>query len=734
MDVLTADMSSQTRRSLAIRCVQDFFDVQIDCTIPELRYTLATVPAECYEEIGDTSQALRWRALGAEIAKDCDDEEIKAEAECNLQIILADDAVIMLDDPHGAQQKSWNAARLVDLERLYEETKKRDQWKYAFRYARVLLDKELDTAIAQSVSPTGGKWLVNSFEALNHLEDADKVAHRPKILFALAHAKFDYGDYTSCTEDLEEVINISRTAQDGGTERMAMFTFARAKLHLYQDNHEQPYWSSGNEKLDQCLTLCTQEQRLDWIACCHTLRAAMWYAKRDTDSNALQQTLFSVARVRILWTKEMRHLFGSLRLDNLLTKYSLSGRNAKSPYSIFEMAVDICITLGDHQQAWSWVEKSKAHAFHDSLEDVQDEVFLQTEELDTDDRLAEKLLADQAIVLVHWMIIGERILLCVAHGSTFYDSWELDCTKSAIEEWYRGLVASKEDLSDPETGHEILSELQELVRPLFDLATRMQDNVFVLCPTQIIFKIPVHAIPVDGKCLLDLVPVTYTHSFGLLRRLNTRAPDSSHPDMEQLEFFGNPTGDTPAGSEVVSKIVALYGGRQHIDDVSKEEFLHGSSRGSWVHFHGHVLSEDHPLNQAMLFHHGEKLTARDAFKMNLLNKQPVVLLIGCGSGIERLGPGDEPLGLLSGFLFAGASSVIATMWPIHDRLSGAQFSEHFYGIDSDETLDFEKVLNLAARMRAAALSIKQNPRTQAPYFWAGFVLYGRWDFKHQADR
>lgn len=730
MNTLTADMKAQNRRPLAVRCVQTFFEVQTECTIPELRYTLTTVPAECYEEIGDVHQVLHWRGLGAEIAKDCDDEDIKDEAEYNLRLVLADDVAIVLDDPHGAQQKSWNAAKLQDLELLYEDTKKREKWKYAFRYARDLLDKELDAAVAQGSPPTGRKWYANTLEALNHLEDADQLTYRPRILFALAHAKFDYEDYASSIDDLEEVIKISKITKSGGIEQMALFTSARARLHLYQSNHEPSYWSSGNEKLDHCLALCTQEQRLDWIACCHTLKAALWYSKRDADDNALQNTLYHITQVRKLWAEEMKPLFGNLKLDNLLTKYALSGRNAKTPYSIFGMAVDICIALGDHHQAWSWIEYSKARALHDSLEHVQDGPHLQVEGAETDDKLLEHFLTNQAVVLVHWMILGERILLCVSQDSTAYTSWELNCTRSAAEEWYHSLVASKEDLSDPETADEILSELQELVRPLINLETKKEDTIFILCPTQIIFKIPVHAIPVNGKCLLDLAPVVYTHSFAVLRRLMQQTSSGTHPDVRESEFFASPTGDTPAGSEAVSKIVAQCGGRQHIDDVSKEEFLESTSGGSWVHFHGHVISEDHPLNQALLFHHGEKLAAREVFKLDLSSKRPVMLLIGCGSGVERLDPGDEPLGLVSGLLFAGASSVIATMWPIHDRLSGAKFSEHFYGIDCDEKHKFEETIDLARRMRAAALSIKKDIPTRAPYFWAGFVLYGQWNFRY----
>ncbi|EHL01796.1 hypothetical protein M7I_2148 [Glarea lozoyensis 74030] len=236
-------------RPLAVRCAQSFFEFQTECTIPELRYTLSTVPAECYEEIGDMHQVLHWRGLGAEIAKDCDDEDIRDEADCNFHLVFADDAIIMIDDPHGVKQKSWNAAKVRDLEILYEETKKQEKWKYTFRYAQALLDKELDLAVANGRPPAGEKWYANTLEALSHLGVAEQLSYRPRVLFALAHAKFDFKSYLGCIESLQEVIKISKVANNRVIETNALFTSARAWLHLYQNSPEPSQWSSGYESI-----------------------------------------------------------------------------------------------------------------------------------------------------------------------------------------------------------------------------------------------------------------------------------------------------------------------------------------------------------------------------------------------------------------------------------------------------------------------------------------------------
>jgi CHAT domain-containing protein len=96
---------------------------------------------------------------------------------------------------------------------------------------------------------------------------------------------------------------------------------------------------------------------------------------------------------------------------------------------------------------------------------------------------------------------------------------------------------------------------------------------------------------------------------------------------------------------------------------------------------GHVITDEHPLNHAMIFHGPTPLQAREVFALNLGKHNPLVKLIGCGSGRERIGTGDESLGFISSFLLVGESAVLGTMWAIHDRPSGAAFSKSFYEIN-----------------------------------------------------
>ena len=206
--------------------------------------------------------------------------------------------------------------------------------------------------------------------------------------------------------------------------------------------------------------------------------------------------------------------------------------------------------------------------------------------------------------------------------------------------------------------------------------------------------------------------------------------------------MGNATGDTPAGEtsadQIATRLNVSSFTRQH---ATKGQLVDQAPKSQFIHIHGHVLADAYSLDQSILFHQRERLKAREVFSLPLAVTHPHVVLIGCGSGVERLNAGDEPLGLVSAFLHAGASGVVATMWPIHDSLAGAAFSEDFYDLNVGNAtagnttagnvtiLKSGQTIDLARRLQRAALTIKAKTETSAPYFWAGFVLYGDWELR-----
>jgi CHAT domain-containing protein/tetratricopeptide (TPR) repeat protein len=90
---------------------------------------------------------------------------------------------------------------------------------------------------------------------------------------------------------------------------------------------------------------------------------------------------------------------------------------------------------------------------------------------------------------------------------------------------------------------------------------------------------------------------------------------------------------------------------------------------------------------------------------------------GLGSGaLADVPPGDDWVSLTRAFLHAGASRVVATLWPVDDWATAA-LMERFYRAMTRGAAP-AKALAEAQRLLAAEAA------TAHPYYWAGFVLVG----------
>lgn len=726
-------MNSRTRLGLALFCLTRFFERHAACSIPQLKFVLVSSLAECYEACGDIHATLHWTAQEKVFAEEADDQHLRDEARFDMGFLMADDSIKVAADPDGLQLAGWRAAQRLDLEAMYEEARQKSLVDFQVRCASLRLDKELEDEVAMNLAPRGTIWLGKTLEAISHLPEPERRARTQQIKYKIAHSKFDFGDWEGAADALGEVIEMAERGDDDDHHLLSQcfFTKARAHLHEYLTSGSTRSWDLCLAALDRSLAEALERKNIDEAACCHILAAVAWRAKGFRDQNALATALHHISEVRKLWDEESGAIISlpNPGLEDLLLKYSLRGRNESNPYAILGLAIDICFETGRFEEAWAWVEYGKARVFAEDLQtrgpDSDSSVF--TAPLALESILETPDLGETAVI-VHWAFVGDTIYLITCRQRTQFHMVKLGITVSAVEEWYQGVVATKEDFGSVETSEELLSELSELCAPIFDPQVSNADDLLIFSPTGVLFRIPLHAIMVEGVAVLERNPVVYTYSAAVLHQCLRRATSPRMAAQADLTFLGNPTGDTPAGERSVKELAARVDGKCYTrNEASKQRFCSAASKSWLVHFHGHVNAGYHAQQTAMLFSGGNELRAREVFGMDYHQLQPAVVLIGCGSGTERLSTGDEPVGLISAFLHAGASAVVATLWPINDSLSGAAFSDVFYDINpSRKGSDLGGTLDLARRLRIAALKIKEKEHTAAPYFWAGFVLYGKW--------
>ena len=145
-----------------------------------------------------------------------------------------------------------------------------------------------------------------------------------------------------------------------------------------------------------------------------------------------------------------------------------------------------------------------------------------------------------------------------------------------------------------------------------------------------------------------------------------------------------------------------------------------------VHFATHgIINNRHPeLSGIVLSLVDQKGRSQNGFLRlydlyNLKLSAELVVLSACQTALGKEIKGEGLVGLTRGFMYAGAPRVVASLWQIDDRAS-AEFMKRFYqGMLSRQ-------LRPAAALRAAQISMQNDPRWRSPHYWAAFTLQGEW--------
>jgi CHAT domain-containing protein len=153
-------------------------------------------------------------------------------------------------------------------------------------------------------------------------------------------------------------------------------------------------------------------------------------------------------------------------------------------------------------------------------------------------------------------------------------------------------------------------------------------------------------------------------------------------------------------------------------ELSKYRFLHFATHG--------IMDLDHPeLSGIVLSMFDEKGQPQDGYLRlheiyNLNLPAELVVLSACQTGVGKQIKGEGLIALTRGFMYAGAKSVVASLWKVDDAATADLMAEFYKQI-------FTHKLKPAAALRAAQLEIANRKHRNSPYYWAGFFLQGEWN-------
>lgn len=259
----------------------------------------------------------------------------------------------------------------------------------------------------------------------------------------------------------------------------------------------------------------------------------------------------------------------------------------------------------------------------------------------------------------------------------------------------------------------------------------------VIIPDDLLYFLPFETLrrSPEAPWLGEEAEITYAPSISSLVEIAKReGRRKANPmDLLAVAFAGPPgrAGLPPAmfSEREAESIQRLYDPEKSLlltGERASEESLKKTPLENFeiIHFAAHGLIDEHrPIRSAIVLSSGPSsledglFQAREIFEIRL--NAGLVVISTCRSSAGRLVRGEGLEGLNRAFMFAGASAVLTSLWPVDDEATSylmERFHSHLRGGNT-----------ISAALRRAKEEMLATAEYAHPVYWAGFVVTGLGD-------
>jgi CHAT domain-containing protein/Tfp pilus assembly protein PilF len=306
----------------------------------------------------------------------------------------------------------------------------------------------------------------------------------------------------------------------------------------------------------------------------------------------------------------------------------------------------------------------------------------------------------------------------------------VDLTLGEAREGVWGLLTAMWDgRAQDIRSHDYIREVRQPLAHFYDLLIRPLEPYLVSCRRIIISPhLCWHYLPFQALYdreskgfLCDRFEIGYSPSASVLRLCLRK----NRLRRESAVIFARDNGDLPH----VEREGELLAGAFYPDgDLYRGEKAHLGqlkNRGNGfdvVHIACHgIFDHEQPFLSGLDLPPGEG-EERRTYLLDFFHQEldcSLVTLSACDSGLNRITNADELLGLSRGLFYAGAASVMLSLWQVADA-STCYLMENFY---------WHYVKNRKSKTEALQLAmqaVKARSEYAHPYYWAPFVVMGDW--------
>ncbi|MGI8718963.1 MAG: CHAT domain-containing protein [Nitrososphaeraceae archaeon] len=328
------------------------------------------------------------------------------------------------------------------------------------------------------------------------------------------------------------------------------------------------------------------------------------------------------------------------------------------------------------------------------------------------DEIQEILRTREHVILVEYFVTGQFVLIFIITGTELILKTVALSEKQLnfyIDELLEQVLSISSDIFNG-NGYTKLSE--HLIKPISEFLKEKKIIYFV--PHRNLHYLPIHSLADSDKPLIENYAITYLPSASTLKFLHKRV-ENVISTCSSFAAAKNEIDKVAIESEAT--YVAQIFNTNPFLSASKATVINNMQKDV-LHFSCHAyFNSDEPLSSGIRLSDG-LLSARDLFNLGHHVGTELVTLSACETGVNKTNDADELIGLSRAFLFAGAISIIVSLWSVETE-STRDLMENLYKNLKDGK-------NKADSLREAQIKIMNKNEYSHPFFWAPFILVGEY--------
>lgn len=281
------------------------------------------------------------------------------------------------------------------------------------------------------------------------------------------------------------------------------------------------------------------------------------------------------------------------------------------------------------------------------------------------------------------------------------------------------VVAFRRAVQDPDADSEGRARglYARLLEPLSDL---IRGDHLLIVPHGPLHYLPFAALHDSRDYLIARYSIRILPAAGVMPFLAPRRTVDDRILLLGDPDVADPSLDLPGAQQEVEAIHALWPNSTVLvrGQASKAALQRLATAYQRLHFATHgTFRPQAPLTSGLLLAAdsgggGGLLTVADLYGLSL--NADLVTLSACETGLGAIENGDDVVGFSRGFLFAGARSIVSSLWKVSDDAT-RDLMVNFYG-------GLAKGLTKREALRQAQLTVRRERAD--PFFWAAFELTG----------